>query len=63
MTFYISATLMLLSLSGFVPYDFVHNQICNICLIAGCIFRISGFNIVFTYKNIFGGSRVFSLPI
>jgi chemotaxis signal transduction protein len=64
MIFYIMSTLMILSLSGILPYDCLHNTICGVILIIGCILRVIDFKLNINITNtIFGKSRKIQISL
>ena len=64
MIFYIMSTLMILSLSGILPYDCLHNAICSVILIIGCILRVIDFKLNINITNtIFGKSRKIQISL
>lgn len=58
MIFYISALLMLLSLSDFIPFDYSDNPFLIAGLIVGAILRISNWHYTITWNN-----RRFIIPM
>ena len=55
---------MILSLSGILPYDCLHNTICGVILIIGCILRVIDFKLNINITNtIFGKSRKIQISL